>query len=210
MVQNEKTVTDANGVLSQLWRLFLYDIRIKAPVWDMMLMDYIENSKTTVDPKVADNWKSNLPKDLAREQISWSAFCQGLEVLDFKTCKVYIELEKEGKSNETIINLSQSFGSFDYNTHLSEALESINSSYPEIADSYEALWQDYVSKLKTKNVELPSFVKHNLLNALSAKTGTTWNSFYRGLTVYNFDVIRLSIEFTTKTNITRVTTLEIS
>lgn len=210
MVQNTRLITSANSVLTQLWLLFLFETNPSAPVWDMMLLNYIEKAKTVVDPKIAENWKSNLPKDLAREQLSWNAFCQGLEVLDYHTCKIYIELEKGDKAEEFIIDLEVKYGEYDYSLYLSSVLAQINDAFPELHENFEALWDMYCKKLERVNVKLPPYVKHNLISALERSGKITWNSFYRGLVVYDFDMVRISIEFVTQSKERRVTTLEVS
>lgn len=193
MEQDVALISNANCVLARLWRLTLYNLEVRAPIWEALLDNYILTCTSQIGEKKASNLKGNLPKGLAGDEVTWQRFCEGLSVFNFEDVIFTVTTVENGKETESSIHIPVIIKEIP-GTLLRLLWDIINKAYPEKAGKqWGSLIDNYIEHCKKRDGQVPTFLKGNLKRALSEDT-LMWNMFYRGLAIYAFEKIKIELK----------------
>ncbi|QAX96138.1 hypothetical protein [Vibrio phage vB_VmeM-Yong XC32] len=192
MENDVSLISNVNCVLSRLWRLSLYNLDVRAPIWEALFQNYIYDLNMAIGKSKATNLKGNIPKDLAKDKMTWERFCQGLSVFNFEDVRFSMELTENGETKRVSINIpiihEQNPGEI-----LRVLWDLIHKEYPEkIGEDWPKLQKAYERKFKEETGKVPEWLKSNLKRAL-VRDSMMWNMFYRGLMVCAFDNIKMEV-----------------
>lgn len=192
MENDVSLISDANCVLTRLWRLTLNSIDVRAPIWEALFQNYVYDLHDAIGTSKAGNLKGNIPKDLAKDKITWERFCQGLSVFNFEDVKFSLTLTEGDESKTVAVHIPRIL-----NEEPGEILrliwDMIDKSFPtKLGKDWKALSKEYEKRFLAENGDVPSWLNGNLKRAL-VKDKLMWNMFYRGLMVCAFDCVRLEV-----------------
>lgn len=194
----------ANCYLAKLWRLFLYELGVKAPIWDILLIQYISECKQHMPEKVANNLKGNIPKRLSEDTIQWKKFCQGLSVFNFEEVEFVLFLTEKDVTKEIGVRIPRIF-SEDSGRILKVLWDRICVEYPEKADQWSALFDAHLERFKLTSQDSADWAKSNIKRGLTKKS-LTWNAFYKGVVIYGFDSLTIELRVTRREGLGQHTT----
>lgn len=193
MRQDLSLVLNVNNVLARYWRLLLYDIDIRAPTWETLLIKWQLECVKRLGQAKAEQHKGNIPKRLAGETITWRFFCEGITVLDFEEVVFLIKTTREGKTQEFAIHIPKIYCDKDKCGELLRTLwDMINKGYPELASEKWSILMKRYSERYSFHEKTPGWVPGNLKRSLSQDV-LTWNTFHKGLQLYAFDQIDMEL-----------------
>jgi hypothetical protein len=197
LMQGDKSlITEANCVLARLWRLTLDELRVRAAVWDSLMIDYKKECEDHLGKKDANNLKGNLPKALAKEEITFKAFCRGITVFKFKRVEFVLYLEKNGVKKTLTMEIPPTYKG-DAGRYLKALWIEITNEFPECIDNWSQHIKAYKEKFKAAHGTGADSIGSNLPRTLD-EDELTWNTFFQGVLVHDFDKMELELNLHTK------------
>lgn len=190
-------VAEANHALSRLWRLTLWELNVRSPSWDGLMTDYINRAKEPLGKVMATNLKGNLPKGLAKLEITFKRFCQGISVLQFYKVVFRLRLTKGDKKGEVSIVIPETFKS-DAGKYLKTLWQELIVVFPHAVGD----WPGHLNIYKEKYAQAYGVKTDSLNSNLSSSLEDeelTWNTFYQGLMVHDFDEISIELDLYRRT-----------
>lgn len=191
MKEDIRVVLSANTVLGRLWRYFLMELQVRPSNWDNLLTNYIVKARAVLGEKEATNLKGNLPKRLACEDVTFKNVCRGISVFDFPRVVLRMTLTKEGITKDIEIDIPPTYGE-EGGKYLKVLWNKMTKEFPYCTEN----WKEHVEKYEEycRVVEGAEVDKvSNLPRALDADA-LTWNSFYKGFMIHDFDKAEISLD----------------
>lgn len=193
MVRDVSLVSSANCVLARLWRLFLYEVNVTAPVWESLLLSYTNACKPFIGDSKASNLKGNLPKRLSGDQVTWDKFCEGISVFNFEDVIFSVTLTDENDvTKEISVRIPRVLGG-EPGTILAVLWDKTNKAFPEKLENWHELLHNFIIRCKEAGEEVPEYLKGNLTRALSGDK-LMWLMFHRGLIVHVYKKITIVLK----------------
>lgn len=190
-------VTETNHILARLWMLTLMELDVTEAAWDNLMTNYISKAKEELGTGAATNLKGNLPKGLAKDEITFKRFCQGISVFSFYKMDLALTLTKDGKTKRVSVTIPETFKS-DAGKYLKTLWLAINEEFPDCVKN----WQEYLSKYKDKYASAygvnTDCLGSNISRSLDDED-LTWNTFFQGLHIHDFEDIRIDLDLYKKT-----------
>lgn len=184
-------ISSANCVLARLWRLMLFQLNVRASIWETLLTTYTEACKAHMPKDKALNLKGNISKGMAKDVLSWGRLCQGLSVFGFEETILKLELTDKDVTKDVSIRLPTVHGE-----GAGEALkllwDLIGKTFPERIENWSECIEIYVQRCKEQYGDESSWTKGNVTRAL-CDTSITWSMFYRGLIILDFEAIGIEL-----------------
>ncbi|UKZ10975.1 hypothetical protein CZP2022_252 [Vibrio phage C-ZP2022] len=183
-------VVSTNHVLARAWRYLLFQLQVPPSGWDTLLTTYISKARDFKGQKEATNLKGNLPKRLACEEVTFKNLCRGISVFNFHKTMISLDLVKDGVEKTLEIEIPPTFDEKG-GRYLKVLWLKMIKEFPHCTEN----WKEHVDKYRQycKEVEgLEVDAVSNLPRSLDAEA-LTWNSFYKGLLIHDFDGIKFSI-----------------
>ncbi|CAH0447984.1 hypothetical protein SM033_00160 [Vibrio phage vB_VpaM_sm033] len=191
MKEDLQVVISANTVLGRLWRYFLYEMQVRPSNWDILLTNYTAKARAVLGEKEATNLKGNLPKRLACEDITFKNLCRGISVFDFPRVVLRLTLTKDGITKDIEIDIPPTYGE-EGGKYLKVLWNTMIKEFPYCVENWKEhvkAYAEYCKKVEGAEVDKVS----NLPRALDADA-LTWNSFYKGFMIHNFDGAEISLD----------------
>lgn len=187
------SVTKTTDVLARIWRSILRDLQVTPVEWERRIKAYLDtaNDGKRLTGSKRSNTKGNLNSGLAADKLSWKVFCTGLRVLGSTQTTMELELSRLGRvtvhkfeglarEQDDGVKLARIFKQIQYDLGIG----------PE-------LWIVHMNAyLKTPSLGLPpkggerSTEKGNIEARLTSDS-MTMNIFFRGLTFFGVDELRI-------------------
>lgn len=80
----DKGCSEAQGILSRLFRLMLLDFNVNVFKWNRLMNNYLNDPRNRVPrtPKARSSTRGNLSKELRKPKMTWSNFEKGIKFLN--------------------------------------------------------------------------------------------------------------------------------
>lgn len=112
----DKKIREAQGLLSRLYRLTLYDLNITPYKWTFLLNLYLDRLSQTreMTHDMVQNERNNLKKGLSDTDMTFDMFTRGIDFLDAKEARFGVILEFEPDSVAPRVEVSVNLFECDY------------------------------------------------------------------------------------------------
>ena len=103
---SNKKITEAENILSRLFRTMLYDLSIGNRIFDNLVKRYLydPNSGIKDDPTSRNNHRGNLMKELAAADMTWRVFMKALRVIGVEEFEIVVNVKRKdtGKTSHVV------------------------------------------------------------------------------------------------------------
>lgn len=108
----DKGVSEAHGILAQLFRNMMLDINLTEMGWSNLMERYLNDPVNRIprNGKDISSARGNLNKELTRDSMTWKVFCKGLSFLGIKVVKFQVLAEWDAMAptvHSVTVNVTQ-------------------------------------------------------------------------------------------------------
>lgn len=192
-------ISGANCVLARLWRLLLFQLNVRAPIWEILLTNYTADCKDCMGEEKALNLKGNITKKLAKDELSWVRFCQGVSVFGFEETIFKMTLvdgtDQAGFTTKVVqirLPLVRDDEDGAAGTALRVLWDMTNKAFPDRLDHWTAYMGRYLKRYKKATGGNTKFLKGNITRAL-CDNQITWATAYRGLIIHDYSKVTMEL-----------------
>ncbi len=183
-------VADATCVLARLWRLTVAGLVVELSVWELRFNAYIAACEDVIGKQKAHNQKGNLPKRLARPEMTFKVFCKGLSVL-FKQFDFELSITKDGVTH-TYCEKIDSIYDDSAGKYLKSIWNKFIVDWPDVTNNWPKYMADYKTRFKKEFGDDASNLASNLTRALETDE-LTWNVLYQGIQVHQIQEMKITV-----------------
>ena len=182
----------ANGALSRLWLLMLFELGCKTTRWDKALNDYC-HEHSVQSGHVDKSLKGNIQKRLSNPDMPWQTFAIGISILPFSERILTIKVKDQGKESVTQINIPRVFTQ-DVRGMVPLLWAEITNEWPDRMENWKPYLDSYCEWLTKQQARRHDpDLKGNLSRTIGADN-VTWATLFKGLAIMNVDELEMSLE----------------
>lgn len=186
-----KMITSTNCVLARLWMKLLPGMNIQPSNWDLYMMDYIAKCEKLTSKKEAQNLKGNLPKRLERDTLTFKVFCRGISIPNFHRMEFNLILTKDGVTKVIGIDIPQTFDDKS-GVYLKTLWVMLTKEFDHAVKDWKRYLERYRDALAKVTGTNQDSITGTLPRSLNAEE-LTWNTFYQGVLIHEFDAIDIEL-----------------
>jgi hypothetical protein len=95
----------SEDALSRLWRILLYETKIRGSDWHTRLNKWQQKMQRKYSDKEAASLKGNITKTLAKNNLSWRTFIRGIQILGYECMDIELTLWKNNKPQKIFLSI---------------------------------------------------------------------------------------------------------